>query len=453
MISRYTRPEMGRLWSQAALYSSWLEVELAAAEAMTRQGRVPAEAMEQLRGAVPPDPERVAQIERRTAHDVIAFLEAMEEQVGPAARFLHLGLTSSDVLDTALALRCVRALDMIIEGWVGLIDVTRRRAVEFAHLPMVGRSHGIHAEPMTFGLKLLGWHEEFRRSLERLERAREVIGYGQISGAVGTYNTVDPAIEIDVCDALGLQPEPVSTQVIPRDRHAEMLGHLAIAAAAVERVATEIRGLQRTEVREVEEPFGSGQKGSSVMPHKRNPIKCENLVGLSRLVRAYAGTGAENIALWHERDISHSSVERVTVADACILVDFMTHRLTRVIEGMHVYPENMRRSLEQTNGLVFSSRVLESLLEAGVVRTEAYAIVQRAAMSCWETGDDFKVVLAQDEGVREHLDEAELDRIFDVRDALRHVDRIFERVLGASRDQWGQEAATATVAGRGEDDG
>ena len=307
MISRYTRPEMGRLWDDAALYASWLEVELAAAESMASRGIVPEDAMEQLRRVVPPDPERVAEIERRTHHDVIAFLEVIEEQVGPAARYLHLGMTSSDVLDTALALRCTRALDLILDGWGSLLDLATRRASEFKDLPCIGRSHGIHAEPMTFGLKILGWQQELARGQERLRRAREVVAFGQISGAVGTYNTVDPEVESDAMTALGLQVEPVSTQIIPRDRHAELLGHLAVAAAAIERIAVEIRSLQRTEVREVEEPFGSKQKGSSVMPHKRNPIKCENLVGLARLVRAYAGTGLENVALWHERDISHSS--------------------------------------------------------------------------------------------------------------------------------------------------
>ena len=421
---------MGRLWDDAAVYASWLEVELAAAESMASRGLVPAAAMEQLRCTEPPDPDRVGEIERRTHHDVIAFLEAIEETVGPAARYLHLGMTSSDVLDTALALRCVRALDLILDGWAMLTDVVAQRAVEFRQLPCIGRSHGVHAEPMTFGLKMLGWQQELARGGSRLRRAREVIGFGQISGAVGTYNTVDPEVERDAVTALGLNVEPVSTQVVPRDRHAELLGHLAVVAAAIERIALEIRSLQRTEVREVEEPFGSEQKGSSVMPHKRNPIKCENLVGLARLVRAYAGTGLENIALWHERDISHSSAERVALADACILVDFMTHRMRGVVEGMHVYPENMSRNLELTNGLVFSSRVLERLISAGVVRSQAYAIIQRNAMRCWETGDSFQALLAADDELTIHLDDAQIAECFDLRDALRHVDRIFERALG-----------------------
>lgn len=430
MISRYSRPEMGRLWDDAAVYASWLEVELAAAESMASRGVVPAAAMEQLRRAEPPDSERVGEIERRTHHDVIAFLEAIEEKVGPAARYLHLGMTSSDVLDTALALRCVRALDLILEGWETLTDLVAQRALEFRQLPCIGRSHGVHAEPMTFGLKILGWQQELVRGGSRLRRAREVIGFGQISGAVGTYNTVDPEVERDAVTALGLKVEPVSTQVVPRDRHAELLGHLAVAAAAIERIALEIRSLQRTEVREVEEPFGSKQKGSSVMPHKRNPIKCENLVGLARLVRAYAGTGLENIALWHERDISHSSAERVALADACILVDFMTHRMHRVIEGMLVYPENMVRNLELTNGLVFSSRVLERLISAGVVRSQAYAIIQRNAMRCWETGESFQTLLAADEELTIHLDDVQIADCFELRHVLRHVDRIFERALG-----------------------
>lgn len=430
MISRYTRPEMERLWDEAYIYATWLEVELAAAVAMAAREQVPSEAMEALRAATPPDPERVAEIEARTRHDVIAFLEAIEEQVGPAARYLHLGLTSSDVLDTSLALRCVRSLDLILEGWNELLETTREQAIRYQGLPCVGRSHGIHAEPMTFGLKVLGWHQELERGRERLARARDVIGYGQVSGAVGTYNTVDPEVEAEALEALGLKVESVSTQVVPRDRHAEMLAHLAVAAGAIERIATEIRGLQRTETREVEEPFGSGQKGSSVMPHKRNPIKCENLVGLARLVRAYAGTGFENIALWHERDISHSSVERVAVADALILVDFMCHRVRKVIEGMHVYPEAMERNLDRTNGLVFSSRVLARLMEEGVIRSEAYVMVQRAAMRCWDSGEPLREVLADDEQIVQALGLEALQECFDMAHVLRHEDVIYRRALG-----------------------
>ena len=442
MISRYSRPEMGRLWDDAAVYASWLEVELAAAESMASRDVVPAAAMEQLRSVTPPDPARVAEIERRTHHDVIAFLEAIEEQVGPAARYLHLGMTSSDVLDTALALRCVRALDLILDGWETLMAVVTRRALEFKELPCIGRSHGVHAEPMTFGLKILGWQQELARGRSRLQRAREVIGFGQISGAVGTYNTVDPKVERDAVEALGLKIEPVSTQVVPRDRHAELLGHLAVAAAAIERIAIEIRSLQRTEVREVEEPFGSRQKGSSAMPHKRNPIKCENLVGLARLVRAYASTGLENIALWHERDISHSSAERVALADACTLVDFMTHRMRGVLEGMCVYPENMSRNLELTNGLVFSSRVLERLISVGVLRSEAYAIIQRNAMSCWETSESFQALLAADKELTTHLDDAQINDCFDLGHVLRYVDQIFERVLGEEATEMEQDVGT-----------
>lgn len=429
MISRYTRPEMGRLWDEAAIYAAWLEVELAAAEAMAARGAIPADAMAQLRQAQPPDPVRIHEIERRTAHDVIAFLESIEEQVGPAARYLHLGMTSSDVLDTALALRCVRSLDLITELWGELVQLLRRRAIEFKDLPCVGRSHGIHAEPMTFGLKVLGWQQEFSRGLDRLGRARDVIGFGQISGAVGTYNTVDPGVERHAMTALGLKIEPVSTQVVPRDRHAELLAHLAVLAAGIERVATEIRGLQRTEVREVEEPFGSKQKGSSVMPHKRNPIRCENLVGLARLVRAYAGTGPENVALWHERDISHSSTERVALADAFVLVHFMAHRLYKVVEGMRVYPDNMQRNLDSTHGLIFSSRVLERLISAGVARSQAYVMVQRQAMKCWETGESFEQLLAADEEILPYLNAAQIAEAFDLRQVLRHVDMIFKRVL------------------------
>ena len=429
MIARYSRPEMAGLWDATAQYASWLEVELAAAEAMAVDGTVPPEALEALRMAQAPEPSRVEEIESRTGHDVIAFLEAMEEQVGPAARYLHLGLTSSDVLDTSLALRCVRASHLLVVECKQLIELLRERAEEFRTLPMVGRSHGVHAEPMTFGLKILGWHQEFERCRARLERGLEVIAFGKLSGAVGTYNTVSPDVETRACARLGLQVEPVSTQVVPRDRHAEFLGGLALVAAAVERVATEIRGLQRTEVREVEEPFGRHQKGSSAMPHKRNPIRCENLVGLARLVRAYAGAGLENIALWHERDISHSSVERVALADACILVDFMLVRLRGVIKGLEVYPDNMLRNLQQTRGLVFSGRVLERLIAAGLERTVAYRLVQRAAMQCWQTGEPFRDVLATDEEVVDYLGTSDLEEAFDLRAALAQVDRVFQRVL------------------------
>jgi adenylosuccinate lyase len=429
MIGRYTRPAMGAIWTEAAQYATWLEVELAAAEAMAELGRIPAEALAEVRRAAPPDPERVAEIEARTGHDVIAFLEAIEEQIGAAARWLHLGLTSSDVLDTSLALRCVRSADLLIDGCEALVELFAARAEEFRHQPMVGRTHGIHAEPITLGLKFLRYHEEFRRALDRLRRAREVIRFGQISGAVGSYGTLDPAVEPIACAKLGLQVEPVSSQVVPRDRHAEFLAHLAVVAASIENVALEVRGLQRTEVLEAAEPFAKGQKGSSAMPHKRNPIKCENLVGLARLVRAYAVTGFENVALWHERDISHSSAERVAIADACIALDFMQHRLHGVIAGLEVFPEAMRRNLELTNGLIFSSRVLEALLQAGLARTEAYRLVQRAAMACWETGEPFRELLAADPEVMEHISVEDLDRAFDLQAALAGVEAVYERVL------------------------
>ncbi len=429
MIGRYTRSEMGSIWSEAAQYAAWLEVELAAAEAMVELGSIPAEALEEVRRAVPPDPERVAEIEARTKHDVIAFLEAIEEQIGPSARYLHLGLTSSDVLDTSLALRLVRASDILIEGCGALVDLFLEKALEYRRQPMVGRTHGIHAEPISLGLKFLRFHEEFKRGRERLERVREGVRYGQISGAVGSYGTLDPAVEPLVCARLGLNVEPVSSQVVPRDRHADFIAALAIVAASIENVALEIRGLQRTEVLEAAEPFGAGQKGSSVMPHKRNPIKTENLTGLARLVRAYAMTGFENVALWHERDISHSSAERVALADACIAVDFMQHRLHGVVAGLEVFPEAMARNLDLTNGLVFSSRVLEALLQAGLARTEAYRLVQRAAMTCWKTREPFKQLLADDAEVMERLSPEDLDEAFNVESALSGVEAVFERVL------------------------
>jgi len=429
MIGRYTRPEMGSIWSEAAQYAAWLEVELAAAEAMAELGHIPAEAIDEVSKAVPPDPDVVAEIEARTQHDIIAFLEAIEGQIGPSARYLHLGLTSSDVVDTSLALRLVRAADLLIAGCEKLVDLFMEKALEYRRQPVVGRTHGIHAEPISLGLKFLRYQQEFSRSLERLRRAREVVRFGQISGAVGSYGTLDPAIEPLVCAKLGLNVEPAASQVIPRDRHAEFLSHLAILAASIENVAVEVRGLQRTEVLEAAEPFGKGQKGSSVMPHKRNPIKSENLTGLARLVRAYAMTGFENVALWHERDISHSSVERVALADACIAVDFMMHRLHGVIAGLQVFPENMARNLDLTHGLVFSSRVLEALLQAGLARTEAYKLVQRAAMRCWDTKEPLKEVLAADPEVMEKLSQDDLDHAFDIDDALSGVEAVYARVL------------------------
>ena len=429
MIGRYTRAEMGSIWNEAAQYAAWLEVELAAAEAMVELGHIPPEALAEVSGAVPPDPERVAEIERRTKHDVIAFLEAIEEQIGPSARYLHLGLTSSDVLDTSLALRLVRASDLLIDGCRMLAELFREKALEYRRQPMVGRTHGIHAEPISLGLKFLRFNQEFERGLERLQRAREIIRFGQISGAVGSYGTLDPGVEPLVCAKLDLQVEPVSSQVVPRDRHAEFLAHLAIVAASIENVALEVRGLQRTEVLEAAEPFGAGQKGSSVMPHKRNPIKTENLTGLARLIRAYAMTGFENVALWHERDISHSSVERVALADACIALDFMQHRLHGVIAGLEVFPEAMARNLDLTNGLVFSSRVLEALLQAGLARTEAYRLVQRAAMTCWKTREPFKQLLEADPEVTARLAPEQLDHAFDIEAALSGVEAVFDRVL------------------------
>jgi adenylosuccinate lyase len=431
MIARYTRPEMGRIWSEAAQYATWLEVEMAAAEAMAELGRIPAEAIEAVSGAVPPDPARVAEIEARTQHDIIAFLEAIEEQIGPAARYLHLGLTSSDVVDTALALRLVRAADLLIDRCEALVELFLDKALQYRRQPMVGRTHGIHAEPISLGLVFLRFHEEFSRGLERLRRAREVVRFGQISGAVGSYGTLDPAVEPLVCARLGLQVEPAASQVIPRDRHAEFLAHLAVVAGSIENVALEIRGLQRTEVLEAAEPFGKGQKGSSVMPHKRNPIKSENLTGLARLVRAYALTGFENVALWHERDISHSSAERVALPDACIVLDFMQHRLHGVIAGLEVFPDAMARNLDLTNGLVFSSRVLEALMRAGVARSEAYRMVQAAAMRCWQSKEALRDVLAADAELMQHLSAADLEDAFDVADALSGVEAVFERVLQA----------------------
>jgi adenylosuccinate lyase len=429
MINRYTHPEMGAIWSDRRRYDTWLEVELAAADAMAEAGLIPPDAARELRSRAAFDAGRIEEIEAITQHDVIAFTTAVAEKAGPSARWLHFGLTSSDVLDTAQALQMRDACTLIVRGIAALMESVRERAEEHRRTPMIGRTHGVHAEPMTLGVKLALWYAELQRNLDRVLRARATIAVGKISGAVGTFAHLDPAIEARVCERLGLQPAPVSSQVIQRDRHAEVLTALAITAASLEKFAVEIRGLQKTEIGEIEEPFGKGQKGSSAMPHKRNPIGCEQVTGLARLVRANASAALENVALWHERDISHSSVERVIVPDSFLALDHMLRRFTRIVRGMVVYPDRMRENLERSRGVVFSGTVLLELARRGVPREQAYEWVQRCAMRSFHEQRPFKDLLLADPDVRGVLTAADIEKAFDLEDQLRNVDAIFERVF------------------------
>jgi adenylosuccinate lyase len=433
MIARYTHPEMGGIWSEMRRYETWLQVEVAAAEAMAEAGIVPAAAARDLRDHGAFDIARIDEIEKTTQHDVIAFTTSVAEKVGPSARWLHFGLTSSDVVDTAQALQMVQACDLTLTNLRGLADAIRQRAIEHRRTPMIGRTHGVHAEPMTFGLKLAMWYAETERNIDRIRRAREAIRVGKISGAVGTFAHLDPSIEREVCRRLGLEPAPISSQVIQRDRHAELLSAMAITAACLEKAALEIRGLQKTEIGEVEEPFGKGQKGSSAMPHKRNPIGCEQVVGLARLVRANAMAALENVALWHERDISHSSVERVILPDSFIALDHMLRRFTRIVAGMVVYPDRMLENLNRSRGVVFSGQVLLELARRGVSREQAYEWVQRNAMRAFHEKQDFKDLLLADPDVTGVLPAAEIEKAFDLSEQLRNVDAIFARVFDGSR--------------------
>jgi len=431
MIRRYTHPEMGAIWSEQRRYETWLEVELAAADAMAEAGIVPAAAARELRARAAFDIDRIEAIEQTTQHDVIAFTTAVAEHAGPPARWLDFGLTSSDVVDTAQALQMREACELVVKDVAGLMDAVRLRAEEHRRTPMIGRTHGVHAEPMTLGLKLALWYSELGRDLDRVMRARDTVAVGKISGAVGTFAHLDPSIESSVCARLGLQPAAVSSQVIQRDRHAELMTTLAIVAASLEKFALEIRGLQKTEIGEIEEPFGKGQKGSSAMPHKRNPVGCEQIVGLARLVRANAGAALENVALWHERDISHSSVERVILPDSFIALDHMLRRFTRIVAGMVVYPERMKENLERSRGVVFSGTVLLELARRGVSREQAYEWVQRNAMRAFHEHRDFKSLLLADADLMQVLPREEIEKAFDLDDQLRNVDVIFDRVFGA----------------------
>jgi adenylosuccinate lyase len=430
MIERYTRPEMGAVWTDEARYRTWLRVELAACEVMAERGLIPREALEVIRERAAFDAARVAEIEREVRHDVIAFLTDVAERVGPAGRWIHYGMTSSDVLDTALALQIQEAGRLLLAGCARALAALRVRALEHRRTPMVGRTHGVHAEPTTFGLKCLVLHEALRRGRDRLARAVEEAAVGKLSGAVGTFAHLEPAVEEAVCARLGLGFEPASTQVVQRDRHAAFVSALALVASTVDQAAVEFRHLARTEVGEVEEEFAAGQKGSSAMPHKRNPWRFENLSGLARVVRGYATAALENLALWHERDISNSSVERVVIPDACIAVDFMLHRFANLVETLRVHPERMRENLESSRGLVFSGTLLLALAGKGLSRDEAYRLVQRHAMDTWERGGAFKDRILADPEIGRVLSKEEVERAFELEAALRHVDAIFARTLG-----------------------
>ena len=427
MIDRYARPAMKRTWSEERKYDLWLTVEIAACEAWTEVGAIPPEDMAGLRNASY-DLQRLGEIFERTHHDMTAFTRSITERLGPEGRWIHLGLTSSDVIDTAQSLQMVEAAEILEEDLAALREAVGVRAVEFKHTAMAGRTHGIHAEPTTFGLKLALWWEELGRGQRRLAEAKDEIAVGKLSGAVGTYATLSPELEERVCARLGLRAAPISNQVIQRDRHARFVTTLALLAASLEKFATELRHLQRTEVREAEEPFGEGQTGSSAMPHKRNPELSERVCGLARLVRGHAVTALENVALWHERDISHSSAERVILPDSCMALDYILDLFAGVVRGMRVYPERMQANLDSTYGLHFSQRVLLALIERGLSREEAYAITQRHSLHAWESGEDFRDLLRADADVGAVLPSEELEPLFDQTYYLRHVDPIFERL-------------------------
>jgi len=429
VIQRYTHPEMGRIWSDQRRYETWLLVESAAAEAMAAAGIVPPQAARDIRERGAFDISRIEEIEQVTQHDVIAFTTAVAEKVGDSARWMHFGMTSSDVIDTAQALQMREACDVILRDLDGLSEAIRERAFEHRMTPMIGRTHGVHAEPMTLGLKLALWFAETQRDIERVRRARAVVSVGKLSGAVGTFAHLPPSIEADVCARLGLEAAPVASQVIQRDRHAELMSALAITAATLEKIALEIRGLQKTELGEIEEPFAKGQKGSSAMPHKRNPIGCEQIVGMARLIRANCHAAFENIALWHERDISHSSVERVILPDSFIALDHMLRRLTRIVKGMVVYPERMLENLGRSRGVVFSGTVLLELAKKGISREQAYEWVQRNAMRSFNEQLDFKQLLLADADVTRVLPPAEIERAFDLHEQFQHVNHVFDRVF------------------------
>ncbi|NJL83771.1 MAG: adenylosuccinate lyase [Chloroflexaceae bacterium] len=429
VTERYTLLEMAQLWTDSYKFQTWLQVEIAVCEAQAELGYVPSEAVAQIKAKAKFDPQRIAEIEAEVRHDVIAFLTNVNEFVGEAGRYIHLGMTSSDMLDTALALQLVASINVLLDGVEELIQAIRYQAQQHRYTVMVGRSHGIHAEPITFGFKLAGWLAEMLRNRDRLVTARQEIAVGKISGAVGTYANIDPRIEAIACQNLGLEPDTASTQIISRDRHAAFVQTLALLAASLERFAVEIRNLQRTDVLEVEEYFSPGQKGSSAMPHKRNPIRSERLTGLARLIRAHAIAALENVALWHERDISHSSVERMILPDSCILVHFMLKEMTSLVKTLQVYPENMQRNMNIYGGVIFSQRLLLALIDKGMNREEAYQIVQRSAHRAWnQEGGNFQTLVTHDPDVTARLTPAEIEACFEPQHHLRYLDQVFQRL-------------------------
>lgn len=429
MIERYTLPEMAAIWEPENKFGLWLKIEILACEALANRKEIPKSAVAEIKKKARFDIPRIDEIEREVRHDVIAFLTCVSENVGESARYMHLGLTSSDVLDTCLAVQLKDAMTLIIKGAKGLQEAVKKQAFLHKNTAMIGRSHGIHGEPITFGCKLAIWYEELGRNIERLKRARQSIAYGQISGAMGTFASVDPSVEEYVCKKLGLKAAPVSSQIIQRDRHAEYFSTLAILAGTLDKIAVEIRHLQRTEVLEAEEFFSSGQKGSSAMPHKRNPVVSEQMSGLARVIRANSQAAMENIALWHERDISHSSVERVIGPDSTILLHYMLNRMTRMMDRLLVYPKNMMKNLEITRGLVFSQSILLALVQKGVTREDAYRMVQRNAMQVWEKGKDFLPLLKKDKDIKKYLSATELEKAFNLKSQFKNVDTIFKRVF------------------------
>jgi adenylosuccinate lyase len=433
MIERYTLSRMGAIWTQRRKYECWLEVELVACKAMEQIGRIPKGVASRVRKKVSIDPSRIAAIEQVTKHDVIAFLESIAEQAGKDARFLHAGLTSSDILDTALALQMVEASSLLMADLDGLLKALKELALAHQDTLTVGRSHGIHGEPITFGWKVAIWYQEFERQRHRLKAAIQDIAVGKLSGAMGTFAHVPPSVEKAVCQQLGLKPAPISNQVIQRDRHAAFLSVLALIAASIEKVATEIRHLQRTEVLEAEEYFEPGQKGSSAMPHKRNPIASENLCGLARVVRGNSLAAMENVALWHERDISHSSVERIIIPDSTILLDYMLVRLTKVLSKLVIYPQRMKTTLNQTGGLIYSQRLLLTLIEKGAIRKDAYEHVQRQAMAAWKGQGNFQTLIEQDPFVSKHLSAKDIATCFNPKAYVHHQQQIFKRIFGNTR--------------------
>ena len=427
MIERYTPPEMGHLWSIENEWQTILNVEMAACDAMAELGEIPAEAARNIRAKAKFDVARIKEIESVTHHDIIAFLTNVAENVGEDSKYIHKGLTSSDVKDTAICLMMKESADIILDDLHKFREVLLRRAAEFKHTPCIGRTHGIHAEPMTFGLKLALWSAEIDRDIERIEHAKKIVAVGKLSGAVGTYSNIDPKIEEMVCAKLGLVPVPLATQVIQRDRHAEYMTALAITASTLEKIATEIRNLQRTDIREAEEYFSPGQKGSSAMPHKRNPINCERVAGMARLVRGNAVAALENVTLWHERDISHSSVERVILPDSTINVDYCVRKMTNIVDKLLVYPEAMLHNMERTGGLIYSQRLMLAIVDKGVLREDAYKWVQRNAMRRWLEGEDFRTNVKKDEDIKRYLSDEEIDACFDYNQFLRNIDMIMKR--------------------------